>query len=132
MAATIVQVCPHCRTNVSRQLGFINSPILICPGCEAEVRANPRAIADNWAFNAMILGTILIWAGLGVVLMTNPDFATKYVSAYKMNPTNVRDPLALIASALIPAGLGGLALGGLAWCMGNVRGHSLMKQARRI
>jgi hypothetical protein len=125
MPVAILDVCPRCRTDVSRLVGLITTPTLACPKCRAAVGVSPRAVVSNWQFNVAVLAGVFLWTTLAVAVFISPEFAASAGVHLKRPTATVQDRLVLALYVGVPAGVVAVPFG----LLGRVIGRRV---ARRL
>ncbi|HEY1380614.1 MAG TPA: hypothetical protein VGF55_27685 [Gemmataceae bacterium] len=110
MSATL-DVCPRCRTDVSRLVGLITTPTLACPKCRAAVPVSGRAVVNNWQFNIGVLAGVFVWTTLAVAVFISPEFAANAAIHLKRPAATIQDRVILALYVGVPAGLAAVPFG---------------------
>src|SRR3954454_1370366 len=118
MPATL-DVCPRCRTDVSRLVGLITTPTLACPKCRAAVGVSGRSVVNNWQFNVAVLAGVFVWTTLAVAVFISPEFAASAGTHLKRPAATVQDRMILALYVGVPAGVIAVPFGVLGRVLGR-------------
>jgi hypothetical protein len=81
MPRIVLDVCPQCQADVSRRMGFITKPTLVCPKCGYEMRVTSRAVVNNWGYNLGALAILVAWGFFLMIAFTSPKVKPPAVGA---------------------------------------------------
>ena len=82
----VLDVCPGCRTDVSRRFGLITTPTIDCPRCGRTMNVTRSAIQNNWQFNFGWVAGLGTWIGLGAMLVLDPAPDLRVVTEEQFGP----------------------------------------------
>jgi hypothetical protein len=121
MAVIILDVCPRCKTDVSRRFGLITTPTIVCRNCGYEMRVTRNAILNNWAFNLCVGAILFAWGVLALAVLCSPEAAAAVGGGFKKPVRSGADRLMVALLAGLPALLAavpGVLVGRLlGWCV---------------
>jgi hypothetical protein len=80
MGYVIIDVCPQCRSDVSRRFGLIKTPLIGCRKCGYTMRVTPNAVRNNWQYNFAVVAMLFFWLVLAGIVVLNPKGAMRFVS----------------------------------------------------
>jgi len=66
-------LCPRCKTDISRRLGVITSASVNCSFCGQQVQVTRNAVLNNWQYNSLMWPFFAIWTGMAVTVLFNQD-----------------------------------------------------------
>ncbi len=111
MAYIILDVCPKCKTDVSRRLGFITTPSITCSKCGHSMYVTESAVLNNWQYNVAVGAWMLAWAVFVIVLWASPEAAMSASRFFGMRVLDTEHLIYMSVLAFIPAAFVGLPFG---------------------
>ena len=103
MPMVILDVCPRCRSDVSRKFGLITTRLIVCPKCQFEMFVTPKAVVNNWQFNAAVWAGLAMWIGFASIIFTNSDTAATVGRHLQLPVRTFENRLVLAFAGCIPA-----------------------------
>jgi hypothetical protein len=73
MPRIVLDVCPQCQADVSRRMGFITKPTIVCPRCQYEMLVTSRAVVNNWGYNIAALAILVAWGFFLMIAFNSPQ-----------------------------------------------------------
>jgi hypothetical protein len=103
MPVVVLDVCPRCKTDVSRRLGLITTRTIACAKCGHEMRVTQNAVINNWQYHGAVLAFLVLWTGATVLILSRPDVAAEVGrrAALPCQTMKERATLALVAAVPI-------------------------------
>src|SRR5689334_11934452 len=103
MPMVILDVCPRCHSDVSRRVGVITTRLIVCPKCQFEMFVTPKAVVNNWQFNAAVWAGVAMWGGFAAIVLTNPEAATNLGRYLQLPARTLENRLILACAGFVPA-----------------------------